>query len=183
MSREQERFDGVQKEIEDLQALKQRPSRARYNKAHAALDKRWRRRELHSERMMREVVDELWLNFGGSPYAWCGFYILAPDGRELVLGPHQDKPACSPIGLHGVCGKAVHTGQAQIVADVSALGDAHIVCDPNYRSEIAVPVFNREGKVWAVLDVDSESLDAFNEMDQRWLERITSRFQQVGKQL
>ena len=70
-----------------------RPSRARYNKVHAELDRKWRRRELKSERMMREVVDVLWDTFAGAPYSWCGFYVLAHSGTELILGPHRDKPA------------------------------------------------------------------------------------------
>lgn len=174
-------MDDLQKQVERMKELKQRPSRARYDAVYSALDRKWRRRELKSERMMREVVDELWDNFAGSPYSWVGFYTLAHNGVELILGPHRDKPACSPIQLHGVCGKALKTGQTQRIADVKALGDAHIECDPRNRSEIAVPVFNFEGKVWAVLDVDSEALDAFDEMDQRWLERICRVFENVGK--
>lgn len=179
---EQRELEETQRQLAEEQALKGRPSRARYNKVHAALDKRWRRRELKSERMMREVVDELWLTFAGAPYSWCGFYLLAPNGVELTLGPHRDKPACSPIGLHGVCGEALKGAKTVIVPDVKALGpDRHIECDPANRSEIAVPVFNHEGKAWAVLDVDSAETGAFDEMDQRWLERVVSRFQDVGR--
>ncbi len=176
--------DDVQKQIAEQQALKNRPSRARYNKVHAALDKKWRRRELKSERMMREVVDELWDTFAGTPYSWCGFYVLAANGAELTLGPHRDKPACSPIGLHGVCGRALKTGKALVIPDVKALGPGeHIECDPKNRAEIAVPVYNHEGKAWAVFDVDSVEPGAFDEMDQRWLERILGKFQDVGKPL
>lgn len=174
-------MDDLQRQLEAQNKLKGRPSRARYNKLYEDLDKKWRRRELKSERMMREIVDALWDNFAHEPYSWVGFYTLAANGVELILGPHRDKPACSPIQLHGVCGKALKTGQTQLVADVKALGDAHIECDPNNRSEIAVPVFNHEGKVWAVLDVDSAGADAFDEMDQRWLERICRHFENVGK--
>lgn len=171
--------EDFQQQIEARKALEARPSRARYNSLYAALDKKWRRRELKKERMMREVVDELWDVFGGKPYSWVGFYLLAANGAELTLGPHRDKPACSPIQLHGVCGKALKTKQTQRVADVKTLGDAHIECDPKNRSEIAVPVFDYEGKVWAVLDVDSFEVDAFDEMDQRWLEKICRAFESV----
>src|SRR5207248_3593 len=103
--------------------LKDRPSRARYDKARASLDKKWRRRELRRERMMREVVDVLWDNFEGAPYSWCGFYVAAPDGSQLLLGPHRDKPACSPLALHGVCGTVLKSGLPLIVPDIEALGD------------------------------------------------------------
>ncbi|MBI5631734.1 MAG: GAF domain-containing protein [Elusimicrobia bacterium] len=161
--------------------LKDRPSRARYNKVHHALDTKWRRRTLEAERMMREVVDELWDQFAQSPYSWCGFYILEPAKEQLTVGPHRDKPACSPLPLHGVCGKVAQSGKPLIVPDVRALGQAHIVCDPKNLSEIALPVFDSQGKVWAVLDVDSEELGAFDTMDQRWLERILKPFQDIGK--
>lgn len=163
------------------EGLKDRPSRARYDKARAVLDRKWRRRELRTDRMMREVVDVLWDNFAGAPYSWCGFYVLSPDASQLILGPHRDKPACSPLALHGVCGAAIKSGAPQIVADVKALGQAHIECDPKNLSEIALPVFDPDGKVWAVLDVDSAQLNAFNEMDQRWLDRILKPFSTVTR--
>ena len=157
--------------------LRSRPSRARYDKVHQTLEAKWRRRELKADRMMREVVDVLWDAFAGSPYSWCGFYLLAADGQSLSLGPHRDKPACSPLPMHGVCGKVASSGQAMVVPDVKSLGDAHIECDPRNLSEIALPVFDKNGKVWAVFDVDSASPAAFNEMDQRWLEKILRRFE------
>jgi putative methionine-R-sulfoxide reductase with GAF domain len=169
------------KALEEAKALKGRPSRARYDKAHFNLERKWRRRELKSERMMREIVEELWETFGNSPYSWCGFYVLAPSGSEFTLGPHRDKPACSPLAMHGVCGKALKEGKTIIVPDVKALGDAHIACDPRNLSEIVVPVYDAKGKVWAVFDVDSESKDAFDAMDQRWLETIMRNFEKVGK--
>lgn len=162
---------------EDDAKLKARPSRARYDKVHHALERKWRRRSgVRHDRLMREIVEELWDQFAGSPYSWCGFYFYSPDGSQLVLGPHRDKPACSPLPLHGVCGEALKTGRTQIVPDVKALGDKHIECDPRNQSEIAVPVFDKKGKAWGVLDVDSESKNAFDEMDQRWLERLLKAF-------
>ncbi len=167
--------------LEDRRKLKERPSRARYQAARAALDKKWRRRELRADRMMREVVDELWDQFGQSPYSWIGFYLLSPDGSQLVLGPHRDKPACSPIPLRGVCGKVLQTKTSMNVPDVKALGDAHVECDPRNLSEICVPVFDKNGKVFAVLDVDSAQKAAFDEMDQRWLEQLIKPFQEINR--
>lgn len=161
--------------------IKGRPSRARYDKVRSVLETKWRRRELKSERMMREVVDALWDQFGGSPYSWCGFYVLQPDGQALILGPHRDKPACSPLAMTGVCGKVARAGEAALVPDVASLGEGYIECDPKTVSEIVLPVFDHKGQVWAVFDADSEQPSAFDEMDQRWLERILKNFQDVGK--
>lgn len=171
----------INRQSQEKRALKDRPSRARYNKVHANLERRWRRRELKPERMMREVVDELWDQFGGSPYSWCGFYLWGPSRQELVLGPHRDKPACSPLPLHGVCGEVAQSGECVIVADVKALGGAYIECDPKNVSEIVVPVFDHKGKIWAVFDVNSDQAGAFDDMDQRWLDRILKNFQEVDK--
>ncbi len=163
-------------EDQDPLSLKTRPSRARYDKVWHELDRKWRRREPRADRLQREIVDALWDAFYENPYSWCGFYILAPDKSQLNLGPHRDKPACTPLSLTGVCGTALSTGKTQIIADVKAQVN-HIECDPANLSEIAVPVFDRDGKVWAVLDVDSKLPAAFDEMDQRWLERIVKVFQ------
>lgn len=149
-----------------------RPRRHGYEKVLRVLEARWKRRTPERGKLMQHIVDNLWDVFGEGAYSWCGFYVLAPDGASLTLGPHRDKAACSPIGAHGVCGKAVSTGTTQVVADVRALGDAHIECDPANRSEIAVPVRGPDGRVFAVLDVDSRLEGAFEDVDQRWLERI-----------
>lgn len=150
----------------------EKPRRHGYEKVLQAVDNRWKRRAPDRGRIMQHIIDALWDNFGGNAYSWCGFYVPTPDGKQLVLGPARDKPACSPIGIHGVCGKALTSGVSQVVPDVKALGDAHIECDPKNRSEIAVPVFGADGKPFAVLDVDSYEPGAFDELDQRWLERI-----------
>ena len=120
------------------------------------------------EERMRAVVDALWEAFGGTRggVSWVGFY-LAPRGREsaeLVLGPHRDKPACSPIGLHGACGQALRTGPL-VVADVRALGEAYIACDPRDLSEAVAPVGPGDGEPWGVLDLDSHQVAAFGEAD------------------
>ncbi len=162
---------------QDDAKLKARPSRARYDMVRHELERKWRRRtDARHDRLMREIVEALWDQFAGSPYSWVGFYLFSPDGTQLILGPHRDKPACSPLPLHGVCGAAAKSGATQIVPDVKALGDKHVECDPRNQSEIAVPVFDKKGKVWGVLDVDSEAKGAFDEMDQRWLERLLKVF-------
>ena len=100
---------------------------------------------------------------------WVGFYLM--EGQKLVLGPFQGKPACIeiPVG-RGVCGRAVETGQTQLVADVHAF-PGHIACDSASRSEIVVPLY-RDGQVAAVLDVDSPQVGRFSQADKEGLESL-----------
>ena len=100
---------------------------------------------------------------------WAGFYRLI--GEELVLGPFCGKPACIRIPLgQGVCGLAATTAATQIVPDVHAF-PGHIVCDAESRSELVVPVI-RDGSVIAVIDLDSPSLERFDDEDARNIEKI-----------
>ena len=100
---------------------------------------------------------------------WTGFYRVA--GEELVLGPFQGPLACSRIKFgRGVWGTAWTEQQTQVVPDVE-LFPGHIACSSLSRSEIVVPVWQGE-KIVAVLDIDSEKLATFDEVDRVWLERI-----------
>ena len=120
---------------------------------------------------MNVVVDELWAEFGEHrPVSWVGFYFLGEE--EMTLGPRRDKPACSPIGLHGACGRAARSEKTLIVRDVKDLGANYIACDPRDRSEIVVPVRGKNGSVLAVLDVDSHAVAAFGKLDRTSLESI-----------
>lgn len=124
---------------------------------------------------MRAVVDELWEQLHDTGVSWVGFYIdhpNRPDDRRLELGPCRDKPACSPIGLHGACGQALQARQLLIVDDVRTLGAHYIACDPRDRSEIVVPLIDREGACWGVLDVDSWELNAFEHCDAVGLQNV-----------
>jgi len=104
---------------------------------------------------------------------WVGFYVL--EGRELVLGPFQGKPACARIALgKGVCGTAAVERKTIIVPDVTRFA-GHIVCDTASQSEIVVPLLNW-GKLIGVLDVDSASLNRFDEDDREGLESLASVF-------
>ncbi len=101
---------------------------------------------------------------------WTGFYRVV--GNELVLGPFQGPVACMHIPFgRGVCGTAWQREQTIVVPDVEQF-PGHIACSSASRSEIVVPVFDKEGRVTAVLDIDSERLAAFDETDQRYLEEI-----------
>ncbi|HEY9091640.1 GAF domain-containing protein [Parasphingorhabdus sp.] len=95
---------------------------------------------------------------------WAGFYRVI--GDELVLGPFQGKSACIRIAMgKGVCGTAAATNQVQRVADVTAF-PGHIACDAASRSELVVPV-SKDGKVVAVLDLDSPLAERFTAADER----------------
>lgn len=97
---------------------------------------------------------------------WAGFYIVR-EGR-LVLGPFQGKPACIHIAKgKGVCGTAYAEDRTVRVADVHAF-PGHIACDAASRSEIVIPL-HAEGKVVAVLDIDSPVSDRFSEKDEAGL--------------
>lgn len=100
---------------------------------------------------------------------WIGFYIVKND--ELVLGPFQGPVACTRIKKgRGVCGTAWQESKTLIVPDVD-LFPGHIACSSKSRSEIVVPVI-RMHKVVAVLDIDSEYLNTYSEIDQQFLEII-----------
>ena len=105
-------------------------------------------------------------------FFWTGFYIVK--GNELRLGPFQGSVACMHIPFgRGVCGTAWQRKATVIVPDVEEF-PGHIACSSLSRSEIVVPLFDATGTVTAVLDIDSRELNTFDEVDQRWLERIVS---------
>ncbi|NEU07088.1 GAF domain-containing protein [Flavihumibacter sp. R14] len=102
-------------------------------------------------------------------FFWVGFY-LVKEG-ELVLGPFQGPVACTRIALgKGVCGSAWEEKKTLIVPDVD-LFPGHIACSSASRSEIVIPVI-RNNEVIAVLDVDSEHLDHFDQDDEKYLSEI-----------
>lgn len=102
-------------------------------------------------------------------FFWVGFYIVKDD--MLVLAPFQGPIACTRIRYgKGVCGTAWKETATQIVPNVD-LFPGHIACNSDSKSEIVVPVI-RDGKVVAVLDIDSDKLNSFDETDAVYLEKI-----------
>lgn len=102
-------------------------------------------------------------------FFWVGFYVVKKD--MLVLAPFQGPIACTRIRHgKGVCGTAWKEAATQIVPDVD-LFPGHIACNSDSKSEIVVPVI-RDGKVVAVLDIDSDELNSFDETDAVYLEKI-----------
>ena len=106
-------------------------------------------------------------------YFWTGFYVVDPEQPdELVVGPYQGTLGCLRIPFgKGVCGAAAASGETVIVEDVHAF-PGHIACDARSESEIVVPVRDRDGRLIAVLDVDSDRKGMFTETDQAGLEAI-----------
>jgi L-methionine (R)-S-oxide reductase len=111
-------------------------------------------------------------------HLWTGFYRVAEPGQLLRVGPYQGSLGCLDIAFgRGVCGTAAAELKTVIVPDVEKY-PGHITCDARSRSEIVVPVVGRRGDLIAVLDVDSDRLNAFDADDARGLEQLVSWFAQ-----
>lgn len=142
------------------------------------------------------LIDALWQAFGSATgpadpgYAWVGLY-YAPNqpiptpfassptqttvpADQMILGHRRNKPACSPIGLQGMCGQCWKQQTRIVIDDVRKLRDSYIACDPADQSELVVPLFAPSDQgpptCWAVLDVDSYAVAAFTEDEALWLE-------------
>lgn len=101
---------------------------------------------------------------------WTGFYIVK--GDTLQLGPFQGPIACYNIKRgRGVCGTAWQENRTIVVPDVEQF-PGHIACSSLSRSEIVVPLRDKQGQVTAVLDIDSKDLATFDDTDAQWLEQI-----------
>jgi len=102
---------------------------------------------------------------------WIGFYLVKDN--ELVLGPFQGPIACTRIGKgRGVCGTAWQQQKVMIVPDVEQF-PGHIACSSDSKSEIVLPVM-KQNKCVAVLDIDSDTLDSFDEVDAEYLKQIVA---------
>lgn len=100
---------------------------------------------------------------------WVGFYLV--EGDRLILGPFQGKTACIEIPRgRGVCGTAFAENRTQLVYDVHQF-PGHIACDSASNSEIVIPL-RKDGRVVAVLDIDSPSIGRFDEEDRKGLEQV-----------
>ncbi len=105
-------------------------------------------------------------------FFWVGIYRVI--GEELVLGPFQGPVACTRIARgKGVCGSSWQEGRTIVVPDVERF-PGHIACSSLSKSEIVVPIRDGRGAIIGVLDVDSDVLNDFSEVDQRELERLTA---------
>lgn len=103
-------------------------------------------------------------------FFWVGFYLKK--GNQLVLGPFQGPIACTRINFDkGVCGAAYTRRETILVPDVEQF-PGHIACSSASQSEVVVPIFDRNGHVAMVLDVDSDQLDDFDQADVEGLEAV-----------
>lgn len=140
-------------------------------------------------RAMTAFLDLTWSAFGDdtpSPerqtISWIGFYERDPeDSAQMILIDRRPKPACSPIGLHGLCGKGMLDSTSYIVDDVRTLGANYVACDPRDQSELVVPLFNEKGESFGVLDVDSFAIGAFDENDADQMHKLLVQFGLTGR--
>lgn len=123
---------------------------------------------------MELLLDILWPALKAQRVSWIGFYALDPaaDPPQLVLCARRDRSACSPIPLHGACGRSLLARRPLVVHDVRDLGGAYVACDSRDLSEIVVPCFSADGRAWGVFDADSHAVGTFADDDARWLGRI-----------
>lgn len=125
--------------------------------------------ESDSIALMANISAMIHQTFG---FWWTGFYRVI--GNELVLAPFQGPMACTRIAYgKGVCGTAWQRGESVVVEDVEQF-PGHIACSSLSRSEIVVPVKNKDNDIVAVLDIDSEHLATFDEVDRLSLEKIAT---------
>lgn len=116
----------------------------------------------------------------GFGHLWTGFYRVVEPERLLRVGPYQGTLGCLEIRYgRGVCGTAAAERRTVLVPDVDTF-PGHIVCDARARSEIVVPVLGPGRELMAVLDIDSAERGAFDEEDQRGLERLVGWFARAG---
>jgi L-methionine (R)-S-oxide reductase len=124
--------------------------------------------------MMATIACELKHAF--ETFSWVGFYRVVKPGI-LKIGPYQGMHGCIEIPFtNGVCGKCASEKITQVVQDVSKL-PYHIACSNETKSEIVVPVLDKNNNLIAVLDVDSNLESNFDALDKQYLETLCSFFQ------
>ena len=103
-------------------------------------------------------------------FFWTGFYLLQND--KLLVGPYQGPVACQELAKDkGVCWAGINSNETIVVSDVHQF-PGHIACDSRSKSEIVVPLRNKNLEIVGVLDVDSKDLASFDEVDAKWLEKL-----------
>lgn len=126
---------------------------------------------------MAAAVDVLWDVLAPTGVSWLGFYIRPVGRDEMILGARRDKPACSPISLDGMCGRSFLARRPIVLKDAKTLTSGYIACDPNDRGELVIPLLEKDGSCWGVLDLDSHDPDAFDDRDVR---ELTSLVESIG---
>lgn len=129
---------------------------------------------------MRTIADALWDALAPRGVSWIGFYQIAradndhavEPGSAMLLGPHRNKPACSPIGMHGACGQSFTERTTLVVTDVAHLGEGYVACDPKDLAELVIPCVDENGDAWGVLDADSFERGCFDARDAAEIWRV-----------
>lgn len=124
------------------------------------------------EAAMGRAVQLLWGAFAHRPLSWIGFYEKVAGADEMVLVCREPRPACSPIGLHGMCGRGWRERRSIVITDVATLGGEYIACDPRDQSELVVPVIEPDGSCRGVLDADSYEVGAFDAHDAAMMQAV-----------
>ena len=115
----------------------------------------------------------------GMDFFWVGLYFVK--NNELILGPFQGTVACTRIGFgKGVCGYAWEHKKTIVVDNVNDF-EGHIACSSATQSEIVLPVFDKNGKVIMVLDIDSEHLAHFTDIDELYLKQVIAIIEKVSE--
>ncbi len=110
-------------------------------------------------------------------FFWVGFYFLKDD--HLILGPFQGPPACMKLSLdNGVCAASANSKETIVVPNVHEF-PGHVACDSRSNSEIVVPLFDKNKRLKALLDVDSESFSDFNQTDADGLDAIARQLTEI----
>ena len=118
--------------------------------------------------LMKVFIAASWPRLKDHGVSWIGFYqadLPTPHTTSMLLAAREPTAACSPIGLHGVCGNSFTSGKPIVVLDVTQLGDNYIACDPRDKSELVVPCLDRAGNPWGVIDLDSFEVGSFDASD------------------
>jgi len=124
--------------------------------------------------LMATIAHELYAAF--EEFNWVGFYRNVGD-QILKIGPYQGSHGCLTIPFSkGVCGKCARERTAQNVPDISQVPD-HIACSHSTKSELVVPILDHNGDLIAVLDIDSDTTAAFDEVDETNLVLLNKYFQ------
>lgn len=126
------------------------------------------------------ACDLVWDHFGlhkpaRPAYSWIGFYEIAPARDSMTLIARRDKPACSPLGMHGMCGRCWTARRPLLIADCTKASGGYIACDPKDRGEVVIPLFMPTGECWGVFDADSYEADAFDDADVLGLTTLVER--------
>jgi L-methionine (R)-S-oxide reductase len=149
--------------------------KAAYDESYAAIRAIWADEggDTLDEIALMATINSI-LSHAFSYYFWTGFYRVC--GDRLVVGPYIGTVGCLQIEMgRGVCGTAAQRRETVLVPDVTAF-PGHIACDARSKSELVVPVFDRDGALIAVFDIDSDQLNAFDEEDRVGVERIVKLF-------